>query len=254
MQQNQLNVRTSRLVGALVIGCALIVAASIAGQLMKFVGGWPFVYGLVPMFNVDAEQNVPTMFSIFLLLLATALLMLIAVLKGREGSPYTSRWRLLAAGFLYMAFDEGARLHELFILPMRQLLGERELGIFFFAWVIPFGLLVLLLAVYFARFVFSLPRRTAVNFVIAAVLFVGGALGMELVGGYYAELYGEDLTYTGIATAEETMEMSGVILYIYALLQYIGEYYPSVGLRFPPRTAQAPEPDRTTGVTAAARQ
>lgn len=37
----------------------------------------------------------------------------------------------------------------------------------------------------------------------------------------------------GIVTGEEAMEMAGIISYIHALLQYIGEYYPDVGLCFP---------------------
>jgi hypothetical protein len=61
---------------------------------------------------------------------------------------------------------------------------------------------------------------------IAAALYIGGAVGLELVGGRYAEMHGlKNLTYSMIATAEETLEMAGVIVFIYALLRYIADNY-----------------------------
>jgi len=233
MNNNQMTINAAAIVRALAVACALLVAASLAGQLAKYWGGRPFIYGLVPMFYVGAERNVPTVFSVLLLSFAALLLALVARLKAREQSPYTARWMLLAGGFLFMAFDEGGQVHEVFREPMRQLLGDNATGIFNFAWVIPFGLLVLVLAAYFLKFVLSLPRRTAVFFVLAGALFVGGSIGMELVGGAYAELHGEDNpTYMLMSTVEETMEMAGVIVFIHALLRYIAECYPGVSLHF----------------------
>jgi hypothetical protein len=59
---------------------------------------------------------------------------------------------------------------------------------------------------------------------LAAVLYIGGAVGFELVGGYYAELHGEkNLTFNLIATVEETLEMTGIVLFNYALLRYMSK-------------------------------
>jgi hypothetical protein len=66
----------------------------------------------------------------------------------------------------------------------------------------------------------------------AATLFLGGALGVELVGSRYAEFHGgENLTYNIIATVEESLEMAGVIVFIYALLKYIADNYEEVRFR-----------------------
>ena len=47
----------------------------------------------------------------------------------------------------------------------------------------------------------------------------GGAIGVELIGGRYLELHGvENLTYAMITTVEESLEMAGVIIFIWALL------------------------------------
>jgi hypothetical protein len=69
--------------------------------------------------------------------------------------------------------------------------------------------------------------------VVAATLLIGGAIGIELVGGRYAELHGsEHLTYSMIVTLEESLEMAGVIVFIYALLKYIADNYKEVQFRF----------------------
>jgi hypothetical protein len=61
---------------------------------------------------------------------------------------------------------------------------------------------------------------------------VGGALGMEMVCGYYADAVGQrNLIYGLLASVEEILEMVGVIVFIYALLSYIGSYLENIDLR-----------------------
>ncbi len=68
---------------------------------------------------------------------------------------------------------------------------------------------------------------------MAATLYVGGAIGFELIGGRYSELHGaQNLTYSMIATTEESLEMAGVIFFIRALLVYIAEKKKEVRIRF----------------------
>jgi len=56
---------------------------------------------------------------------------------------------------------------------------------------------------------------------IAATLYIGGTLGLELIGDYHAEKYGEEnLTYNLITTVEEGLELSGLAFFIRALLKY----------------------------------
>ena len=52
-----------------------------------------------------------------------------------------------------------------------------------------------------------------------------------MLGGRQAELHGlENLTYQLFAHLEESLEMAGVILFIYALLRYLAEQYPEIRL------------------------
>ena len=233
MAINQIRLNPSAVARVLGAVAFLLVLASIGGQLAKYLLGHERGYGLIPLFYVDAEQNIPTVFSVLLLFSAALLLAVITVLKNRQRDPDISRWAVLAAGFLLMAVDEASSLHEKLVTPVRALLGDGPLGIFYFAWVIPGIALVAALALFFLRFLLRLPARTRFTFVFAGILFVGGAIGFELIGGRYAELHGhQNLTYSMIATVEESLEMAGVIVFIYALLKYIDDNYEEVRFRF----------------------
>ncbi len=199
---------------------------------MNYLAGYNYVYGLIPLFNIDTEQNIPTFFSSSLLLFATILLGVIAVLKKNQMDSYASYWTVLSFGFLSMAIDEASSIHELLIDPIRQLLGNGNLGIFHFAWVIPFIALVFVLAIFFFRFLLHLPLKTRIAFIIAAALYIAGVLGYELIGGRYLEQYGENLTYSMLTTFEESLEMTGTVLFDWALLIYISNTYKAIQIRF----------------------
>lgn len=228
----------------------ILVVLHLAGQFSKLALGHGSLKGLVPLFNLSAEQNIPAYFSVLLILLAALILAGIAAINHGQNMPHTSKWTLLSIGFLCMAFDEAFSIHERLMVPLRAMMGvsdavgtvkgEVVLGIFYYAWVIPGMVIVLLLGLYFLRFLLYLPARTRYRFLCAAVLYVGGAIGFELIGGAYAEVHGYDnWTYTIIATTEEALEMAGVICFIWALLKYCGESYGYVRLAFVPQDARA---------------
>ena len=64
-------------------------------------------------------------------------------------------------------------------------------------------------------------------------MYIAGVIGMELVGGRYAKLYGTlNFTYSMLATVEESLEMAGLIVFIWGLLLYIGDSYNEIQLSF----------------------
>ena len=75
-----------------------------------------------------------------------------------------------------------------------------------------------LVVVAFLRFWLRLESRIRALFFASAVLYVGGALGFELIEIYYIPHYGVDLGFYMLSTAEESLEMLGVLLFIYALM------------------------------------
>lgn len=219
-----------RVLGALAI---FLIVASIAGQLMKYFGGHPNVYGLVRLFYVEEERNIPTFFSGLLLMFAALLLALVTILGRKQGDPDVLKWMILTFGFVSMTFDEFMSYHEKLIMPIRRLLPDVTGGIFFFSWVIPAIVVIVFLGLFFLRFLLRLPARTRRAFLIAATLYLGGAIGGELMEGRYRALNGdvEDFNFSMLATVEESLEMAGVIVLIHALLRFIALKYKEVQFR-----------------------
>lgn len=95
-------------------------------------------------------------------------------------------------------------------------------GPLFFSWVICGSAFVAAMTVAYAPFLWRLPLRTRLSFLVAGALYVGGTLGMDVVQGPYAEQHGQyNMTFSMMATVEEVMEMSGVLVFIEALLAHL---------------------------------
>jgi hypothetical protein len=186
----------------------------------------------VLLFSLDSEMNIPTAYATLLLLLASIILAVISLLKRKQVGSMVRCWSVLALGFLYMAVDEGWSMHEILIVPFRRWFRTEEIGIFYFAWVIPAIALVLVLGVLYLRFFLHLPRKTRLQFVSAAAVYLAGAIGFELIGSNYYYKHQVDFTYKMITTVEESLEMIGIILFIRALLEYLADTYGEVHFRF----------------------
>ncbi len=218
----------ARALGAVAV---LLVLASVAMQVTVFLTGHDCLCGLVRFFNVDAEMSLPTCFSTLLLLSAALLLAAIAVLERRRKAAYVSHWVALSFGFLFMAVDEAVALHEMLTRPAARLLGDGASGVFRLAWVVPGIALVVVLAVVFLKFLLHLPVKTRLRFLMAAILYVGGAIGLELIGGCCAPSPDYRVPYMIVATVEESLEMAGAIVFIWALLEHIADNHGEVRVR-----------------------
>lgn len=233
MTPNQISLNPLSIARTLGVVAFLLVLTSIGLQLIATWTGHTSLYGIVRIFNVDNECNIPTFFSTLLLLFAALLLVIITVVEKNRTASHVLYWTTLSIVFFCMAIDETCSFHERLCRLTVKLLGDVNHGIFYFAWVIPGMALVLVLALFFLRFLLHLPPKTRRAFLMAAILYLGGAIGFELIGGRYVELHRSgNLTYTMIATVEESLEMAGVIVFIWALLVYIAGNYKEVRFKF----------------------
>lgn len=206
------------------------IAGMLASSLAERQRGWAAILG---KFNVNNEINLPAWYSSSALLLACALLALIAYGRRRMALSDVAHWAVLAFIFLCLSADELASFHEVLIVPIRRRLDLH--GPFYFAWVLPGAAFVTLVAVAYVGFLRRLDPRTRWLFVAAASLYVGGALGMEMIGGWLTETVGQtDVRYVAATTIEELLEMAGVVLFVYSLLDYLGRQSWRVSLAFSP--------------------
>ena len=57
---------------------------------------------------------------------------------------------------------------------------------------------------------------------ISGLTYVSGALGMELLKAHQAVMHGVKSTgYATVSTIEESLEMLGLLLFVYALMAYV---------------------------------
>lgn len=152
----------SKLLRVLMFAVGFLVVAHLAGLVARFGFGYDTLMGVIPLFDLEHEGNIPTLFSVVNLVLAACVSLL--ALYTNEGEHLSIRryWLGLFGIFMYMAIDEGVGLHEMTMGVSRRLFGTT--GMLYYAWVIPFGLLAIAVGLLYLRFLFSLPRRTAVFF------------------------------------------------------------------------------------------
>jgi hypothetical protein len=220
-----------RVLRLLLIVIAVLVVLSTAGKAADYyLPDFPLRDSIANLLNVNGEQNLPTFYSSLVLLVAALLCGLIAR-SHSQSATYVRHWAALSVGLVLVSFDEFASIHEQAGEMLRKQLGITG-GPLFFAWVIPGAALVALFGIALLRFLRNLPRPTRRRLLAAGVLFLSGAIGLELVGGAYAAVHGQhNMSFVLIATVEETLEMVGAAVLLYALLAYIPVVSPDVVYR-----------------------
>ncbi len=221
--------RVTRLL-TLVVGA--LAAGGIASVALTHALGRESVWRVVYLFNLDVEGTIPSWYSSCALLGAAGVLALIAQADRERASRDWRYWAGLAVIFVVLSADEAASIHELAIRPMRQALNLS--GALAFGWVVPAAGFVGLVGGIYLRFVLRLPLPTRRLFVIAGGLYVGGALGFEMLGGMLWTRYGMGLETALESVAEEVLEMAGIVVFLHALLQHLGRIARSVSFRIAP--------------------
>ena len=221
-----------RVLRVLLTVTAVLVALSTAGQAtVYYLPDFPLRDSIANFVYVDMEQNLPTLYSSLILLVAALLSGVIAHAHSRGARAYVRHWTALSVAFVLLGLDETATIHEQVGHELRELLGI-EGGPLFYAWVIPGAAVVAVFGIAFLRFLRHLPRPARRLLLAGGTLFLSGAIGLELIGGSYSAAYGElNMSYVLIATVEETLEMIGVAVLLYGLLTYISMTLPDAAWR-----------------------
>lgn len=204
-----------------------LVAANLFGQYYKdaFAGN-ETVLKIIRKFNLDLEKNnVPTWYQSSTLLLSSFLLAIIALVRREAKDKDFHYWGILSAIFLYLSVDEAVSIHEQLTMPLRTAFHLE--GVFYLSWVIPAIAFLAVFFFVFLKFLLRLPEQTRYLMIKAGFIYVLGAVVVEMLGGDYLYLTNDlptrinDFRYALITTVEESLEMSGIVLFIYALLSYL---------------------------------
>ncbi|CAN5130143.1 hypothetical protein BH10PSE9_BH10PSE9_10050 [soil metagenome] len=221
-----LRIGTRRTTKLLWLATATVYGLGCLRQIYVLAFGADTSLGNMRFLDLNDELTLPAWYSSALLLAAAFLLAVHAAAARNRGSPSRSWWSLSAI-FAYLSLDEASLIHE----RGMDLLPNTFTGFFKLSWVIIAAPILVVVGLAYIPFLRRLPPRYAWRFILAGVVYVGGALGMEMVGGYLSSTRGMGkATYLAI-TIEEGMEMAGACLFISALMSLLAREAPVLTLR-----------------------
>ncbi len=247
--------RTVGLLAAVLVGLVAIQLVITFCHLVLRVK----VAALTNLFDMNREGNVPTLFNVLLFFLVSALFLMIA--RSQQGRPRWP-WLLLAAMAGFLGIDEGSEIHEHFtFFTIRSIkdgtLDPNSMRWVFFAWTIPYVLVFGAILGVLIPWLVRLERRVRNGLFLAGSIYLLGAVVTEIIGGHVAAdlllhappdsafgwlpceaytagacfLYNDPL-YVGLYTLEETLEMTGVIVAVGALLGHVGRLGARINMVF----------------------
>jgi hypothetical protein len=226
------------------IAAALIVISIATGvtlQLLEVRSG-PLTI-ISRLFDLRREQNIPTWFSSCMLLLCGLVAGLIGAHSLRERDWARWYWVGLAVIFTALSVDELASIHEYGNGLMR--LFMRTSGLLYYGWVIPGMAIVVAFGLSYLRFWLRLPTNMRLMFFAAGLLFLGGSLGIEMIGALLADIQGDSTFTTWMATqVEESLEIAGLLTLLHTLMSYVALELPELTMQFV--AEQAAEPVSST--------
>ena len=198
----------------------LLVVAHLVTIAMPYIFEG-FEHGLVrllfSLFFLDGEGNLPAIFSTWLFLLNAVIFLIVWKAACLSGDSHKI-WLFLSSVFVFLALDESISIHERLINPLRQALGAT--GIFYYAWIIPYGVGVVLLAIVAIPVFWRMQKRIRFWFGLSAATYLVATIGLEMISGKYLVMMNEqkDIVWIFMVTLEESLEMVGLIILVYAQL------------------------------------
>lgn len=228
---------TPRKVAFILFGTTVgLVAAHVLITMGSEMTGHP-LYRLPRFFNLGGEANLPAYVSAANLLLAAGLLALVA--RAAETRWMRIGWWVLAAGFALMSLDEATLIHEGIVGSLLLNKIGRGEGVVYYRWYLVYIPLVLLLGALYVPFLLRLPRRLALWFVVSAVLFLGGALGVEMIESTLAAGEAPRLRVLANQAFEEGAEIAGVSLFNVVLVGHLARLGARLEVAFESRDTEA---------------
>jgi len=208
-----------------VIG-VLIVVGALANYAIFNLAPHPEhdIADVLKRFDLGHEPSIPAFYSAVVMLASSAVLWFLAKYDHQGEKERRTAWHILAFVMLGLAIDEVVMFHEMGTAAMEKF-GLS--GPFYFSWVIPGFIFVCVFVAVFARLLLKLDLRTRVLFIVSGLLFISGAIGMELIAGVIFDAAEDEaaalrsVSHVLVQAVEEGLEMLGMALFLCALLDYV---------------------------------
>jgi hypothetical protein len=204
----------------LLIGLVLIELVMVGLYLTEALG---FVQSdtVHVMFGLDRERNIPAWFSATQLALIGVAWALLAARAPQAYRPRRLFFTALALGFLFFSMDEAVSFHE-WLGPILKRFNAPTVG-GHGNWIPVYGALCVAGVLIFIGDARRLWRWSPADFKLAALgalIFVTGAVGMEIVAYKFLRGKHELPIYSVEVAAEEFLEMLGASVMLIAVLRF----------------------------------
>ncbi len=210
----------SKLIRPLWVLFGVVAVLGIFREIMIYSIGVETALKDLRHFAYDSERSLPSWYENLSFAFAAVLLAICGKLAMQNDQRNVKHWFILAIIFFLMSIDAAVSFHEISVKPLRNAFQLE--GVFYYSWVLIAAPITLLVGLFYLPFLWRLPRGTAIGFVVAGSIFVGGALGTELLAGSIATTSGlESLTYRFVAALQEFMESLGLTKFISILLKHL---------------------------------
>lgn len=223
LARGEVGVSAGRFVKLAIAAAFVIVTLHVVRAVMFFgleINRFGFLFG---RFDLNGEGVIPSWFSSLLLASCAVVALAIALMKAAVRDRYRLHWLLMSLLLIYLSADEGAEIHELW----RHYLDPDGdwTGVLYYPSALPNVIGATLIGLFMLPFAFSLGRETLLRLILAGSLYVGGAVGVEVVSGLHELAAGRtNLGYQLLVALEEGLEMAGVLVLLSTLLDYLRKW------------------------------
>lgn len=200
---------------------------------------------LMRLFDLDAPANVSSYFSVLQLSMAAGLLWFIGSYARRRSDRHARQWLALAGIFVLVGLDEMAHLRALVEAPFRAAFHSD--GVPQDAWMLTYGLLVVLIGWAYWGLLAQLSARTRTLMIVSGALYVGAAAGFQFYGGYVLPRIGGmaaahgSFAHLALVFLVSGAKLFGIALFIYALLGHVQSTMGRVQINIGPVPDDPPE-------------
>ena len=200
----------------------LLALISVAGQMLRYLSVYDEAFGLIPLTNISHALSIPTIYTVLLLFITSLMLSLISILKHSRKDKFRWQWSFLSFMFFYISLNKGTLVHSLVTRPVRKFLRINFPDLPRSTLDVTVVFLVLVLVCFYIKFLIALPKRTKLLILVSLAVYLVGFRGINAMAAGFADIYGKDnLNYNLIVTLKKVVEMSGMMLGIYTILDFL---------------------------------
>jgi len=215
----QFSISRHRIEIFLFVAWIVLTALGTASEISYYVLDHKRLLGAVRQLSLAEEANIPTWYSSLVLTSCALCLAIIGFSKPKNGDGSRRHWLILSMIFLYISMDETSVIHEMTIQPVREAFDLG--GAFYYAWTLPAAVLMTIFLISYLGFLRQLRAGSRNRFILAGLIYVGGAFGTEFVISYWWDTHGDGLRNGSLNVAQESMEIAGASLFLAALLRHM---------------------------------